>query len=186
MSRNYKFHNLEGLYFVSFAVVDWLEVFTRDHYKDILVDSLRYCQAKKGMELIAWCIMTNHVHLIYRSCAGQKPELLLGDFKRHTSKALVRAIQENAEDNRKNIFLKHFQKAAQQSSNVNNYQFWRHDNHPIELWSNEVIWQKINYVHNNPVKAGLVEKPEDYNYSSAKNYIDEQGMLDVVVFQYLG
>ena len=85
MSRNYKFHNPEGLYFVSFAVVEWLDVFTRNHYKDILVDSLRYCQANKGMELIAWCIMTNHVHLIYRSCAGQKPELLLGDFKRYTS-----------------------------------------------------------------------------------------------------
>ena len=186
MSRNYKFHNPEGLYFISFAVVDWLDVFTKDHYIEILVDSLRYCQANKGLELIAWCIMTNHVHLIYRSCAGQKPELLLGDFKKHTSKALVRAIQDDPEENRKEIFLKHFQKAAQQSSNVNNHQFWQHDNHPIELWSNEVIWQKINYVHNNPVKAGYVQNPEDYNYSSAKNYVDKQGLLDVVVFQYFG
>tara|TARA_Y100000815_G_scaffold262922_1_gene276882 strand:+ start:748 stop:1308 length:561 start_codon:yes stop_codon:yes gene_type:complete len=186
MSRNYKFHNPEGLYFVSFAVVEWLDVFTRDYYKDILGDSLKYCQSNKGMELIAWCIMTNHVHLVYRSCAGQKPELLLGDFKRHTSKTLVRVIQENPEENRKEIFLKHFQKAAQQSSNVKNHQFWQHDNHPIELWSNEVIRQKINYVHNNPVKAGLVENPEDYTYSSAKNYVDEQGLLDVVVFQYFG
>lgn len=186
MSRNYKFHNPEGLYFVSFAVVEWLDVFTRDRYKDILVDSLRYCQSNKGMELIAWCIMTNHVHLIYRSCAGQKPELLLGDFKRHTSKALVRAIRDNPEENRKEFFLKHFQKAAQESSNVYNYQFWRHDNKPIELWSNHVIWQKVNYIHNNPVKAGYVQNPEDYNYSSAKNYVDEEGLVDVVVFQYLG
>ena len=66
MSRNYKFHNSEGLYFVSFAVVGWLDVFTRNEYKDLIVESLQFCQQKKGMEIHAWCIMTNHVHLIFR------------------------------------------------------------------------------------------------------------------------
>src|SRR5690606_3303253 len=74
MSRNYKFHNSEGLYFVSFAVVEWLDVFTRNGYKDILLDSLSFCQKEKGMEIISWCIMTNHVHLIFRSIKGQNPE----------------------------------------------------------------------------------------------------------------
>jgi REP element-mobilizing transposase RayT len=64
MSRKHKFLNPEGLYFVSFAVVYWLDVFTRNEYKDILVENLKYCQENKGMEIIAWCIMTNHVHLI--------------------------------------------------------------------------------------------------------------------------
>ena len=82
MSRNYKFNNPEGLYFVSFAVVDWLDVFTRNEYKDILLESLSFCQLKKGMEIASWCIMTNHLHLIFRSVSGQKPEQLLGDFKR--------------------------------------------------------------------------------------------------------
>ena len=62
MSRNYKFNNPEGVYFVSFAVVEWIDVFTRNEYKDILLDSLRYCQQEKGMEIYAWCIMSNHVH----------------------------------------------------------------------------------------------------------------------------
>jgi REP element-mobilizing transposase RayT len=101
MSRNYKFHNPEGLYFVSFAVVEWLDVFTRNEYKDILVKSLIYCQKEKGMEIIAWCIMTNHVHLIFRSIAEIKPEKLLGDFKRFTSKKIVKAIQENPKESRK-------------------------------------------------------------------------------------
>jgi REP element-mobilizing transposase RayT len=61
MSRNYKFHNPEGLYFVSFAVVGWLDVFTRNEYKDLIVESLEFCQQSKGMEIHAWCIMTNHV-----------------------------------------------------------------------------------------------------------------------------
>jgi REP element-mobilizing transposase RayT len=63
MSRNYKFHNPEGVYYVSFAVVDWLDVFTRADYKNILLESMEFCQKEKGMEIFAWCIMTNHVHL---------------------------------------------------------------------------------------------------------------------------
>ncbi|WP_249414420.1 transposase [Marinifilum caeruleilacunae] len=104
MSRNYKFHNPEGLYFVSFAVVDWLDVFTRMEYKEIVLDSLRYCQQHKGMEIFAWCIMSNHIHLIFRSDKGQKPELLLGDFKRFTSRRLIRAIKDNPGESRKEWF----------------------------------------------------------------------------------
>ena len=185
MSRNYKFHNPEGLYFVSFAVVEWLDVFTRNEYKDILLQSLSFCQREKGMEIVAWCIMTNHVHLVFRSIKELHPAFLLGDFKRFTSKAVVKAIQENPRESRKEFLLEQFKKAAGKSSNVNEYQFWRHDNKPIELWSNKVIWEKISYVHNNPVEAGLVYKAHDYVYSSALDYADEKGLLDdVVVFRY--
>ena len=101
MSRNYKFHNPKGLYFVSFAVIEWLDVFTRNEYKEILIESLSYCQENKGMEIIAWCIMTNHAHLVFRSVEGRKPELLLGDFKRFTSKKLVKAIKDNPKESRR-------------------------------------------------------------------------------------
>ena len=187
MSRNYKFHNPEGIYFVSFAVVYWLDVFTRNEYKNIIIDSLSFCQKKKGMEIIAWCIMTNHMHLIFRSTKGQHPALLLGDFKRHTSKTIVKAIRENPKESRKEFLLDKFKEAANQSSNVKNYQFWRHDNKPIELWSNSVIKEKIDYIHQNPIEAGLVFRAEDYVYSSASDYADEQGLIEnIVVFQYFG
>ena len=187
MSRNYKFHNPEGLYFVSFAVVYWLDVFTRNVYKDILIESLKYCQQQKGMEIIAWCIMTNHVHLIFRSINGERPELLLGDFKRFTSKTIVKAIRENIRESRKEFLLDKFKEAANKSSNVKKYQFWRHDNKPIELWSNNVIKEKINYIHQNPVEEGLVFKAEDYVYSSAIDYAGEQGLLEnIVVFRSFG
>ena len=67
MSIKYKFRNQEQLYFISFAVVYWIDLFIRNEYKDILLDSWKYCQANKGMELYAWCIMTSHVHLIIGS-----------------------------------------------------------------------------------------------------------------------
>ncbi|WP_303925522.1 transposase [Draconibacterium sediminis] len=181
MSRNYKFSNPDGVYFVSFAVVYWLDVFTRNEYKNILLESLHYCQQEKGMEIFAWCIMPNHVHLIFRSSGNQKPELLLGDFKRFTSNAVVKAIKDNPQESRKELLLKQFQKAANESSNVKRYQFWRHDNKPIELWSNKVIDEKIEYVHQNPVEEGYVTRAEDYLYSSAADYAGEKGLLDAVI-----
>ena len=133
MSRNYKFLNPEGLYFISFAVVGWLDVFTRNEYKDLFLESVRFCQKEKGLEIHAWCIMTSHIHLVFRSIKGQKPELLIGDLKRFTSRAIVKAIEENPRESRKKFLLDFFRKEAAKSSNVAHYQFWRHDNKPIEL-----------------------------------------------------
>jgi REP element-mobilizing transposase RayT len=181
MSRNYKFHNPEGVYFVSFAVVEWIDVFARNEYKDILLESLGFCQKNKGLEIFAWCIMTNHMHLVFRSVGENKPEDLLGDFKRFTSNAIVQAIIDNPKESRKDWLLEQFTKAATQSTNVKHHQFWRHDNKPIELWSNKVITEKINYIHNNPVEEGLVFKPEDYFYSSARDYSGERCLLNHVI-----
>lgn len=133
------------------------------------------------MEINAWCIMPNHVHIVFRSVGEQRPELILGDFKRFTSKAIVKAIKENPEESRKEFYLNQFLKAGKKSSNVVQYQFWSHDNHPIEIWSPYVVAQKINYTHNNPVKAGLSKSPEDYKYSSAIDYFGGKGLLDDVV-----
>lgn len=118
MSRNYKFHNPIGVYFVSFALVEWIDVFTRNEYKDILLENLRYCQQEKGMEIYVWCIMSNHVHLIFSSVKEAKPELILGSFKRFTSKAIVSAIKENPQESRKEWLLKQFEEAGKKSSNV--------------------------------------------------------------------
>jgi REP element-mobilizing transposase RayT len=185
MSRNYKFLNPEGLYFISFAVVGWLDVFTRNEYRDLFLESVVFCQKEKGLEIHAWCIMTSHIHLVFRSVNGQKPELLIGDLKRFTSKSLVKAITENPRESRKEFLLDFFKKEAGKSSNVTGHQFWRHDNKPIELWSNRVIKQKIDYVHQNPVESGLVYKAEDYIYSSARDYAGEKGLLDgIMVFEF--
>jgi putative transposase len=100
MSRKYKFHNKEGLYFVSFATVYWIDVFVRPLYCDILVDSLTYCKANLGLELYCWCIMPSHVHLIFRA-KENNADILLGRFKEYTSKQIVKAIKENTQESRK-------------------------------------------------------------------------------------
>jgi REP element-mobilizing transposase RayT len=184
MSRNYKFHNPDGLYFVSFAVVYWLDVFTRKQYIEILIESLKFCQKDKGMEIFAWCIMTNHVHLVFRIVTDDKPEQVIGDLKRFTSKKIVNAIINNPNESQKEFFLNMFIEAGKKSSNVNKYQFWQHNNHPIEISDNKTMDIKINYVHNNPVKAGYVILPEDYPYSSAKDYCGEIGLLPDIVVEH--
>lgn len=176
MSRKYKFHNPEGTYFITFAVQEWADVFSRNVYRDLLIESLDYCIKHKGLELFAWCIMTNHVHLMARATSGFTLSEILRDLKKYTSKAIVRAISENYRESRRKWLLAIFRSDE-------GIRFWRGDNHPIEVYSNKIIRQKLNYIHNNPVKAGLVFRPEHYPYSSAVDYAGEKGLLEVTIIE---
>lgn len=142
MSKAYKIHNKDGVYFISFATVGWVDVFTRKEYKNIIVDSLRYCQKQKGLVLHAWCIMTNHVHLIISAKEGFALADILRDMKKFTSKQIVKAIAENPYESWKDWMLEMFRKAGNINSNNKFYQFWRQDNKPIELYSNKVKLKK--------------------------------------------
>ena len=137
MSRKYKFLNKEGLYFVSFATVNWIDVFTRPVYNEVITESLTYCKNNLGMEIYCWCIMPSHIHLIYRA-RDNNPEVILGRFKEFTAKKLVKEIEGNFQESRREWMLSMFKKAAANSSNVTSYQFWQHHNKPIELWSAHV------------------------------------------------
>jgi REP element-mobilizing transposase RayT len=174
MSRKYKFHNPDGTYFVTSAVQGWVDVFTRNQYKDILIENLTYCIHNKGLEVFSWCIMTNHVHLLARATGQESFSDILRDFKKFTSKAVIKAIQENEKESRKEWLLEQFATAQ-------GYRFWRSDNKPIEVWSNKVIQEKLNYIHYNPVEEGLVFRPEDYVYSSAVNYSGQHGLLEITL-----
>ncbi len=176
MSRNYKFHNKKGLYFVSFATVYWIDVFTRQRYFDILINSIEYCKKEKGLQLFAYCIMPNHVHFIFRS-SEEKPSELLRDFKKHTSKKVIQSIIDNPQESRKEWLLWMFKRAGSKQSNIDKHQFWQHHNKPIELWSNNVIKQKIDYIHSNPVVSGFVTNPIDWKYSSARNFNGDHTIL---------
>lgn len=179
MGRKYKFHNHQKLHFVSFATVNWIDVFTRKIYCGIVVDSLRYCIENKGLELYAWCIMSNHVHLIIGTEKGNLSNIIR-DMKRHTSKQLLKAISENPQESRREWMLWLFERAGKHNSNNENYQFWQQNNHPIELSTEEMFEQRIDYLHHNPVESGAVTNPQDYLYSSAIDYYtDQKGLLPI-------
>lgn len=138
MSRKYKFGESTGAYFISFATVYWIDVFTRDLYFSVITASLDYCRKNKGMEIYGYCIMPSHIHLIFRS-AEADPSDLIRDFKGFTSRKMLKTIDENAQESRKEWLLWMFEKAGKQNSNVKNRQFWQQNNKPIELWSLKVF-----------------------------------------------
>ncbi|WP_026463867.1 REP-associated tyrosine transposase [Adhaeribacter aquaticus] len=179
MSEKYKVRDQEKIYFITFAVVQWVDVFTRQVYKDLVIESLQHCRKQKGLEIYAWCIMSNHLHLALGT-AGQHPlPDIVRDFKKYTSVALIRTIAENPQESRKDWMLEIFRTAAENSSKHQKYQFWQNQYHPIELSDNDKQQRCLNYIHNNPVVAGLVSEATHYVYSSAIDYAGGKGLLGI-------
>ena len=182
MSRKYKIRNQDKLYFVTFTVIQWLDVFTRQEYRDIFLESVRFCQNHKGLEVCAYVIMSSHVHMIIGRNKEESLQGIVRDLKKYTSVKIVEAIRDNEHESRRELLIWLFERAGKFNSNNKNIQFWQQHSHPIELFSNEVIDEKLNYIHRNPVEAGIVLSPEDYLYSSAVNYAGRpEKLIDVIL-----
>ncbi len=177
----YSFANPNGTYFVTFATVQWADAFTRKAYIDILLDSLRFCQTKKGLRIHAWCIMSNHIHLIISRASTPTLSDILRDLKKYTSVRILEAIQKaETRESRKGWMLWLFRSAGEKNPNNEHYQFWQQENHPEELVTPPFLKQKMDYLHNNPVVAGLVDEPWEYRLSSARDYMtDRKGLLEI-------
>ena len=121
MSRKYRFRNPEAVYFVTFTTVNWIDVFTRPIYKEIIVDSLNYCIKNKGLIVYAWVIMNNHVHLVIESRSAALEDIMR-DLKKHTSKTIIKAIEENPQERRKGWMLWMFER-AEKNGNNSKYKF---------------------------------------------------------------
>lgn len=161
------------------TVIDWVDVFTRPDYRYILLDSIKYCQKNKGLVIFAWCLMSNHIHLIAGAKEGFHLSNILRDFKKYTSKNIVSAIAENPTESRKKWILNRFEFAGRFDNKITDYKFWQEGNEAKEIHTNHFLDQKLDYIHNNPVKAEIVARPEDYLYSSARDYAGEKGLLEV-------
>lgn len=179
MSRNYQIQDEDKLHFLTLTVVQWLDVFTRPFYKDIITESLKFCQEKKGLELFAWCIMTNHLHIIARAKEGYKLSDIIRDFKKFTSKQIVQEMNKDSTESRREWMLWVFKRMGHKNGNNQKHQFWQQNNNPIALTSNKMMEERLEYIHQNPVKAGFVWEAKDYPYSSATDYSGTKGMLPI-------
>ena len=175
----YKIEDQTQAYFLTLTVEKWVDVFSRKIYRDIIIDTLRFCQQNKGLEIFAFVVMTNHIHLVVRSAEG-KLSSTIREFKSYSAKQIIEAIKTEPES-RRQWMCQLFKWSAVDNKRSENYQFWQRDNHPEVLYSPDFIDQKINYIHQNPVKAGFVLNPEDYLYSSAMAYAGLPCLLDVIV-----
>lgn len=178
MSEKYKARNNEEIYFVTFTITGWVDVFIRNEYRNIFLESLRYCQSNKGLEVYAYVIMTSHVHMITGSKEGYKLSGIIRDLKKFTSKKIVEEIQKTNES-RKEWLLKKFAYEVHRTNRGEDFKFWQDGYHPIELTDHKIAMQKLEYIHMNPVQSGFVDNPEDYLYSSARNYCGMKGLMEV-------
>jgi putative transposase len=131
----------------------------------------------KGLIVHAWCIMSSHLHLII-SCKKNKLEDVIRDFKTYTNKAIIKEL-EQGNDRRKEWVLDLFRHKAVAIKRVEHYKVWQDGNHPVQLDTKKMLEDRLNYLHQNPVKQGIVEREEDYVYSSAKDYAREVGLLEL-------
>ena len=177
MKEGYIIRDQEKIHFITSTVVDWIDVFTRKTYKDVVINCLDFCVKNKGMIIYGYVIMSNHIHLIIQS-KDDKLSDLIRDFKKFTAKSILEKIQTEPES-RREWMLERFKKATETHSRNKNYQFWQYGNHAEEIYSEKFMWSKLDYVHLNPVRAGIVEKASHYLYSSASNYVTNQGLLNI-------
>jgi REP element-mobilizing transposase RayT len=180
MSTGYKIKEQDKLHFVTFQVVCWIDIFTRRVYRDVVIASLAFCQRNKGLEIFAYVIMSNHIHLLIRS-SETVPNTLsdtIREFKSYTAKKILETVQTENES-RREWMLNLFEFSAKRHKRNEKHQFWTHENHAELIYSEKFVAQKMNYIHENPVRSGIVAKAEDYLYSSARNYAELENVLDI-------
>ncbi len=177
MPTGYQIEDQAGCYYLTFQVIDWIDIFTRNNYCKVILDSFEYCRQNKGLQLWAYVIMTNHVHVIV-SAKNENLSDVVRDFKRHTATTILKMIDDKKES-RRTWMLNLFEFAAKRHKRSSKYQFWTHENHAVSLESELFLRQKMSYLHLNPVRAGFVDHPNHWMYSSQRNYFELDSLIDI-------
>lgn len=165
-------------HFLTFTICGWIDLFTRKVYRNIIIQSFEYCKLNKGLKLNAFVIMSNHIHLIASTNEPFKLSDFIRDFKAHTHRAM-RIVIESDIESRRHWMIHQFKYYGNRNSNNDTFQIWIQDNHPEEILSQEMLYSKLNYIHENPVRAGYVSISSHYLYSSASNYLTGKGILEI-------
>ncbi|OJW85286.1 MAG: transposase [Bacteroidetes bacterium 46-16] len=172
MGFSYRIDDQQGLYFITATVTQWVDVFSRREYADIIIDSLKYCQQEKGLLKYGWVIMSNHLHMIAACTGDNELSDTLRDFKKYTASKVVEAIANNKHESRKNWLLWLLKPHE-------DITFWQPGNHPEHIHSRLFYEQKLKYIHDNPFRAGICDREEAYIYSSARDFYGMKGLLDL-------
>jgi REP element-mobilizing transposase RayT len=179
MGDAYQIKDQYALHFLTFQVVGWMDIFSRQSYRDVVVDSFNFCRKEKHLKIRAWVIMSNHVHCILSSGTGRLSDTV-GEMKGFTSREMLKLVEHGSES-RKEWMLHQFKYYAGRHTRNEKYQLWTHENHAEELLPMvpEKGLIKLNYIRQNPVRAGIVADAEHYLYSSAMDYAGRKGLVGV-------
>ena len=173
MSRSrYIITEVDKPHFLTCTVVEWLPLFSRPACVDIVLNSWRHLQQYEAFRLYGYVIMENHLHFV-----AQAPVLdrCVSSFKSYTAKQLLHYLEE--QNDRRLLDRLRFARKAHKHDRE--YQLWQEGSHAELVFSEDIMREKLDYIHNNPVKRGYVEKPEHWRYSSAGNYMGEAGLIGI-------
>jgi REP element-mobilizing transposase RayT len=168
----YRFVNSRHPHFITATINHWLPVFTCPETMNIVLDSWKYLQENSAFEIFGYVILENHLHLVARS---ENIEHDIKRFKSYTAKEIVTYLK--TERSSGFLWMLEFFKRVYKTEST--YQVWEEGSHPQGVTSEEVLLQKLEYIHLNPVKRGYVDKPEHWRYSSARNYLGHEGLMTV-------
>ncbi len=163
MRTRYKITNADGVYFITSTIIEWLPVFTSQKYFEIIIQSLKFCREQKGLKLYAYVILDNHFHLIV---SGPELSGTLTSLKKFTARQVLIQLQQD----RKAWLLNQLAYFKKKHKTESAHQVWQEGVHPQLMMNEEMLVQKIEYIHCNPVKRGLVDLPAHWRYSSARNF----------------
>lgn len=140
-----------------------------------MIQSFRFCQQNQGLIVHAWVLMPNHYHMILSVKEGSDPGLVIKNSKSYTAIKIIDSIINHPEESRREWMLEVFEKKGKQNKNNFRFQFWQHENHPFLLDSMKLYRQRLNYLHENPVRAGFVYEPQEWKYGSGIDYYTAKG-----------
>ena len=169
----YRILEQEYPYFITCTVVGWLPIFTRPEAFGVILDSWRYLQRERGLMLFGYVILENHLHWIVSA-----PDLsrVMQSFKSFTAKRIVELLRRHGA----HVLLRQLRALKLGHKTESEYQVWQEGNQPKQIQDTDMMWQKLEYIHDNPVKRGYVDDPLHWRHSSARNYAGQPGLIDVI------
>ena len=174
MRSRYKIYNEDGIFFVTSTIIEWLPVFTNEKYYGIMVETVKHYQQNGNLTVYAYVFMDNHFHMII---SDTDISMVMQSLKKYTAKEIIRNLTLDSNE----TVLRRFRECKPAYKTTSKHQVWQESFHPQEIISCEMLKQKIEYIHNNPVRRQYVARPEEWKYSSAVDYLTEKkGLLEIV------
>ena len=167
--------NENQIHFLTFTTIEWIDIFTKLEYFELLSKSVNYCQANLGLKVYGYVFMTNHLHFLWQAKEGKKLSDIVRSYKRFTTEKIKPLVKRDSRKYINGLIRTSFYKRTR-----NKFQVWQDYNYPELTETEKFFQQKLNYIHNNPVEKGYVANPEDWFYSSAGFYLSgEVGSIKI-------
>jgi REP element-mobilizing transposase RayT len=178
---------LDACYVLTLNTVDKIDVFVRPAYKQVITDALNYFIDAQGLTVYCWCLMSSHLHLIVRTKDGTAPAYFERDFKKFTTPAILKTIEMEM-DFRREWMMQHFEEYPKSLRRLEKFNLWQNCSSPLRIDSQNprILLDRIQHIHENPVREKIVELPDAYVFSSARDYAGLHGLVKVKVVQQQG